>query len=90
MAAMKRLFVSAKNAHPIATRNSGQRKMAKLHQVMQTTATSADDNVPVRAVVVDKGKPWRFINNDSDVERGQVAMNKAGTLQTPDLRAKGA
>jgi len=90
MAAMEHRLIGAKDAHPIGTSNPGQCKPAKLDQIPQTKACARDDDVAAGPVVVNKCKAGKLINHDSDIEGGQVAMNKAGTVQMPDLSAEGA
>jgi hypothetical protein len=78
MAPTERRLVGAKDTHPIGTSNPRQGKPAKLDQIPQSTAPAPDDGVATGPVVVDKRKPGRSISHDSNVEGGQVAMNKAG------------
>ena len=85
MAAIERCFVSAKDAHPISTINSRQGKTAKLQQIPPTMAPEAWEDIAVSAIVIEKCETWRLVDHDSDVERGQVAMNKTPAMQTADL-----
>lgn len=85
---MERCLVGAEDAHPIGTSNPGQCEAAKLDQVPQATAGACNEDIALGPVVIDKCKAWKLAKHDSDVKGGQVAVNKAGKVQTPDLSAK--
>jgi hypothetical protein len=90
MVSMERRLVGPKHAHPIGTSNPRQRKPAQLNQVTQTMALACEQDVSAGPVVIDECKPQRLINDDSDVEWGQITVDETGKMQTADFASEGA
>src|SRR5437899_10226546 len=83
-------FIGPENAHAIGAGEPRQGEPAKLNQISQAMPAACDQNVTAGAVVIEKSKTRRFAGDNPDVERGQVAMNKAGPMQSGNFSSQRA